>query len=101
MLRPHALANAIMTTTGRGFLSERKRIVGLAGKHSLPGIYFQREFVDEGGLMSYGADYSDLFRRSAHYVDKIVKGAKLADLPVEQPTKFKLVINLNTAKILL
>jgi putative ABC transport system substrate-binding protein len=89
---------AIMTTTTRPFFAERKRIVELAGKHRLPAIYFQKEFVDEGGLMSYGADFSDLFRRSAHYVDKILKGAKPADLPVQQATKFEFVIDLKTAK---
>ncbi len=89
---------AIMTTTTRPFFAERKRIVELAGKHRLPAIYFQKEFVDEGGLMSYGTDFSDLFRRSAHYVDKILKGAKPADLPVQQATKFEFVINLKTAK---
>src|SRR5262249_27151583 len=80
------------------FFAERKRMVELAGKHRLPAIYFQREFVDEGGLMSYGTDFSDLFRRSAHYVDKILKGAKPADLPVQQATKFEFVINLKAAK---
>src|SRR3954452_9447402 len=87
-----------MTTALRSFFAERKRIVELAGKNRLPAIYFQKEFVDEGGLMSYGPDYTDLFRRSAHYVDKILKGAKPADLPVEQPTNFELVINLKAAK---
>jgi putative tryptophan/tyrosine transport system substrate-binding protein len=72
---------AIMTTTTRPYFAERKRIVELAGKHRLPAIYFQKEFVDEGGLMSYGADFDDLFRKAAHYVDKILKGAKPADLP--------------------
>jgi putative ABC transport system substrate-binding protein len=62
--------NAIMTTTTRQFFAERKRIVELADKYRLPGIYVQKEFVDEGGLMSYGVDYDDLFRRAAHYVDK-------------------------------
>src|SRR5262249_19836580 len=89
---------AIMTTPGRRFFAERKRIVELAGKYRLPAIYPDREFVDEGGLMSYGADYVDLFRRSAHYVDKILKGAKPADLPVQQATKFEFVINLKAAK---
>jgi putative ABC transport system substrate-binding protein len=89
---------AIMTTTTRPFFAERKRIVGLAGKYRLPAIYFQKEFVDEGGLMSYGADFGDLFRRSAHYVDKILKGAKPADLAVQQATKFEFVINLKAAK---
>jgi putative ABC transport system substrate-binding protein len=90
--------NAIMTTTTRPFFSERKRIVELAGKYRLPAIYFQKEFVDEGGLMSYGADFDDLFRRAAGYVDKILKGAKPADLPVQQATKFEFVINLKAAK---
>jgi len=73
---------AIMTMSTRGFFAERKRIVELAGKYRLPAIYFQKEFVDEGGLMSYGVDYEDLYRRAAVYVDKILKGAKPADLPV-------------------
>jgi putative tryptophan/tyrosine transport system substrate-binding protein len=88
----------IMTTTTRPFFAERKRIVELAGKYRLPAIYFQKEFVDEGGLMSYGADFDDLYRRAAVYVDKILKGAKPADLPVQQATKFEFVINLNAAK---
>jgi putative ABC transport system substrate-binding protein len=89
---------AIMTTATGGFFAERKRIVELAGKYRLPGIYFQKEFVDEGGLMSYGADYDDLYRKAAHYVDKILKGAKPADLPVQQATKFEFLINLKAAK---
>jgi putative ABC transport system substrate-binding protein len=64
----------------------------------LPAIYFSKEFVDEGGLMSYGVDYDDLYRRAAVYVDKILKGAKPADLPVQQATKFEFVINLKAAK---
>ena len=75
---------AIMTTASRSFFAERKRIVELAGKYRLPAIYFQKEFVDEGGLMSYGVDYDDLYRKAAHYVDKILKGTKPADLPVQQ-----------------
>jgi ABC-type uncharacterized transport system substrate-binding protein len=90
--------NAIMTITGPRFFAERKRIVELTGKHRLPAIYFQKEFVDQGGLMSYGADYDDLFRRAAVYVDKILKGAKPADLPVQQATKFEFIINLQAAK---
>jgi ABC-type uncharacterized transport system substrate-binding protein len=90
--------NAIMTTTTRSLFAERKRIVELAGKYRLPAIYFTREFVDEGGLMSYGPDGTDLFRRAAVYVDKILKGAKPADLPVQQATKFEFVINLKAAK---
>jgi putative tryptophan/tyrosine transport system substrate-binding protein len=89
---------AIMTIASRSYFAERKRIVELAGKNRLPAIYFQKEFVDEGGLMSYGADYTDLYRRAAVYVDKILKGAKPADLPVQQATKFEFVINLNAAK---
>jgi len=89
---------AIMTTDSPRFFAERKRIVELATKYRLPAIYFQKEFVDEGGLMSYGADYNDFFRQAAHYVDKILKGAKPADLPVQQATKFEFVINLKAAK---
>jgi putative tryptophan/tyrosine transport system substrate-binding protein len=89
---------AIMTTTGNRFFAERKQMVELAGKYRLPAIYSQKEFVDEGGLMSYGADYTDLYRRAAVYVDKILKGAKPADLPVQQATKFEFVINLKAAK---
>ena len=77
-------AGAIMTTATPRFFAERNRIVELAGKHQLPAIYFQKEFVDEGGLMSYGTDTADLYRRAAVYVDKILKGAKPADLPVQQ-----------------
>jgi putative ABC transport system substrate-binding protein len=78
----HTQVGAITTTTSPRFFAERKQIVNLAGKHRLPAIYFQKEFVDEGGLISYGADYTDLFRKAAHYVDKILKGTKPADLPV-------------------
>ena len=90
--------NAIMTVAIRSFQAERKRIVELAGKYRLPAIYFDKGFVDEGGLMSYGVDYEDLFRRAAGYVDKILKGTKPADLPVQQATKFEFVINLKAAK---
>jgi putative ABC transport system substrate-binding protein len=90
--------NAIMTGGGPSFFAERKRIVDLAAKHRLPAIYFQKEFVDEGGLMSYGADYDDLYRRAAGYVDKILKGAKPAELPVQQATKFEFIVNLKAAK---
>jgi putative tryptophan/tyrosine transport system substrate-binding protein len=88
---------AILTTAGRPFFAERKRIVELAGKYRLPAIYFQKEFVDEGGLMSYGTDHDDLFRKAAQYVDKILKGTKPADLPVQQATKFEFIINLKAA----
>ena len=90
--------NAIMTTTSPRFFAERKRIVELAGKYRLPAIYPQDDFVEAGGLMSYGVDYDDLYRRAAVYVDKILKGAKPADLPVQQATKFEFVINLKAAK---
>ena len=89
----------IMTPGGpRFFFNERKRMVELAVKYRLPAIYSQKEYVDEGGLMSYGADYVDLYRLAAVYVDKILKGAKPADLPVQQATKFEFVINLKAAK---
>jgi putative ABC transport system substrate-binding protein len=88
---------AIMTSAGRRLFGERMRIVELAGKYR-PAIYIQKEYVDDGGLMFYGADYDDLYRRAAVYVDKILKGAKPADLPVQQATKFEFVINLKAAK---
>jgi len=89
---------AIMTTSTRAFFAERKRIVELAVKYRLPAIHPAKDYVDEGGLMSYGVDYVDLYRRAAVYVDKILKGAKPADLPVQQATKFEFVINLKAAK---
>jgi putative ABC transport system substrate-binding protein len=78
--------------------SQRKKVVDLAVKSQLPAIYNNRGYVEAGGLMTYGASLNDLDRRAATYVDKILKGAKPADLPVEQPTKFELVINLKSAK---
>ena len=89
---------AIMTIPTRPFAAERRRIVELAGENRLPAIYPQDEFVEAGGLMSYGTDITDLYRRVAGYVDKILKGAKPADLPVQQATKFEFVINLKAAK---
>lgn len=91
-------AQALIVTPTPRFFQHRERIIKHAAKNHLPTIYFQRVFVENGGLMSYGADYNDEYRRLAIYVDKILKGAKPADLPVEQPTKFELVINLKTAK---
>jgi putative ABC transport system substrate-binding protein len=88
---------AIMTTISRTFFAARKRIVDLAGQYRLPAIYPQKEFVDEGGLMSYGFDSTELYQRAAHCVDKILKGTKPADLPVQQATKFEFVINLKAA----
>jgi putative tryptophan/tyrosine transport system substrate-binding protein len=89
---------AIMTMSTGPFFAERKRIVELAGKYRFRAIYPQKEFVDEGGLMSYGTELTDLYRRAAVYVDKILKGAKPSDLPVQQATKFEFVINLRAAK---
>ena len=93
-------ADALIVFPSPMLFNERKRIVDLAVKHRLPSISMAREFVQLGGLMSYGASIVDLQRRAAAYVDKILKGAKPADLPVQQPTKFELVINLKTAQAL-
>jgi len=79
-------------------VANRNRIAAFALKSRLPSVCVRREFVDAGGLMSYGADLADSYRRVAYYVDRILKGAKPADLPIEQPTKFEFVINLKTAK---
>jgi len=98
MTRERAGALTVLSSTM--FLGERSRLVDLAAKNRLPAVYAWREAVDAGGLMSYGANLADLFRRAATYVDRILKGAKPGDLPVEQPTKFELVINLKTAKAL-
>jgi putative ABC transport system substrate-binding protein len=95
-----AHAGALTVLRSAMFFGERRRLVDLAAKNRLPAVYFFREFVDAGGLMAYGPNQADLNRRAATYVDKILKGAKPADLPVEQPTKFELVINLKTAKAL-
>ena len=91
-------ADAVLVLTSGVFNSQRKQIVELAVKNRLPAIYNAAEWVEGGGLMSYGVSVTDLYRRAATYVDKILKGAKPADLPVQQPTKFELVINLKTAK---
>ena len=95
-----ARAGALTVLPGSMFVNERRRLVDLAAKNRLPAVYPWREGVADGGLMSYGPDLADLFRRAATYVDKILKGTKPGDLPVEQPTKFELVINLKTAKAL-
>src|SRR5262245_274554 len=95
-----ARTGALTVLAGTMFINERRRLVDLAARNRLPAVYPLREFVDAGGLMSYGADDADLFRRAATYVDKILKGTKPGDLPVEQPTKFELVINRKAAKAL-
>jgi putative ABC transport system substrate-binding protein len=95
-----ARAGALTVLASARFYSERRRLADLAAKHRLPAVYSLREFVDAGGLMAYGPNIADSYRRAATYVDKILKGAKPGDLPVEQPTKFELVINLKTAKAL-
>jgi putative tryptophan/tyrosine transport system substrate-binding protein len=90
--------DGLYVTQGPLMAANRRRLTGLVLKSRLPSMYYIREFVDAGGLMSYGADRADSYRRVAYYVDRILKGAKPADLPVEQPTKFEFVINLKTAK---
>jgi putative ABC transport system substrate-binding protein len=93
-----AHSDAVLALTSAVLFSQRARVAGLAVEHRFPTVYGQPEYVEAGGLMSYGTSITDLFRRTAIYVDKILKGAKPGDLPVEQPTKFELVINLKTAK---
>jgi len=95
-----ARAGALTVSPSPMFGSERRRLVDLAAKNRLPAVYTSRLYVDVGGLMSYGPDLADMFRRAATYVDRILKGAKPGDLPVEQPTKFELIINLTAAKAL-
>ena len=95
-----ARAGALTVLPSNMFLREHRRLVDLAAKHRLPAVYTVKEYVDAGGLMTYGPNLADVVRRAATYVDKILKGAKPAELPVEQPTKFELVINLKTAKAL-
>ena len=91
-------ADAVLVLNSPVLNSHRTQVADLAVKNRLPAVYAQPEFMDAGGLMYYGASYTDLFRRAATYVDKILKGAKPADLPVEQPTKFEFIINLKAAK---
>jgi len=93
-------ANVLIVAAGIIFMEYRQRLLDLTGKARLPSMFLRKEFVVAGGLMSYGPNYHDMYRRAATYVDKILKGAKPADLPVEQPTNFELVINLRTAKAL-
>jgi len=91
-------ADAIVVLNSPVFIVHRKVLADLAARNRLPAIYYSPEFVEDGGLMSYGVSFTDLYRRTPTYVDKILRGAKPGDLPVEQPTKFELVINLKTAK---
>jgi putative ABC transport system substrate-binding protein len=93
-------AGGLIVSTDTLTQANRSQIVEASAKRRLPTMYFEREFVELGGLMSYGVHYPDLYRRAAVYVDRILKGTKPADLPVEQPTRFELVINLKTAKAL-
>jgi ABC-type uncharacterized transport system substrate-binding protein len=93
-------ATALIVLSGGMFFTERRRLANLAVKHRLPTMFGQKEEAEAGGLMAYGANSTDLFQRTAGYVDKILRGAKPADLPVEQPTRYELVINLRTARAL-
>jgi putative ABC transport system substrate-binding protein len=97
---PRERATAFLVLTDSLFLGERRRIVDLAARSGLPALYSQREFAADGGLVSYGPSLSEMFRGAATHVDKILRGARPGDIPVEQPTKFELVINLKTAKAL-
>jgi putative ABC transport system substrate-binding protein len=90
----------IIAPLGAFTYAHRRTLAQVALKHRLPGIYWVRDFVEEGGLMSYGLNLGDVGRRAAYFVDKILKGAKPAELPIEEPTKFELVLNLKTAKAL-
>jgi putative tryptophan/tyrosine transport system substrate-binding protein len=93
--------NGALIVTASGFAWDyRDLIITLAARHKLPAIYYERSFVTAGGLISYGSDFVELYRRAAGYVDRILKGEKPADLPVQAPTKYELVINLKTAKAL-
>ena len=91
-------SDALYLLGGPIMYAAQKRTVVFASKNRLPSMYHNREAVDDGGLMYYGSDLADIFRRVAYYIDKILKGAKPGDLPVEQPKRFELVINLRTAK---
>jgi putative ABC transport system substrate-binding protein len=93
-------AEALVVLPDGMFWNERERIVGLAARHRLPAIYEEREYANDGGLLSYGRNVSENFRQAAGYVDKILKGAKPGDLPIQQPTRFELVVNLKTAQSL-
>jgi putative ABC transport system substrate-binding protein len=96
----HREAQALLVLPDPFTTSNRGEITSLAAVHRIPALYVLLEFMDSGGLMAYGVDNNTLFRRAADYVDKILKGARAGDLPIEQPTKFQLIVNLNTAKSL-
>ena len=98
MTREHA--DALVVLSNPLFFSHRRQLAELAVKHRLPAIFLFREYVEAGGLMAYGANLNAMYRRAAYYVDRILKGTKPTDLPVEQPMKFELVINLKTAQAL-
>ena len=91
-------AQALITTTGGLIATQQRRVLDFAAKNRLPAMYHNSEFVEAGGLMSYAPNIADLFRRAADFVDKILKGTKPADMPVEQPKKFEFIINLKAAK---
>jgi putative tryptophan/tyrosine transport system substrate-binding protein len=93
-------AGALIQIDDAMFTSHRDKLIELATRYRMPGAYGFREFVDLGGFLAVGPSYSDLYRRAGSYVDKILKGAKPADLPVEQPSKFEFILNLKTAKAL-
>ena len=95
-----ARVGALLVMADAGFTAERRRLVELAARNRLPTMYDNKAFTQGGGLMSYGPDLADIFRRTAGHVDKLLKGAKAAELPIEQPTRFELVVNLKTAKLL-
>ena len=92
--------DAILVIPDASFVNRREQVARLAARYAVPTIYYSREFAAAGGLMSYGASFSEMFRQAGNYVGRILSGAKPADLPVVQPTKFELVINLKTAKTL-
>jgi putative tryptophan/tyrosine transport system substrate-binding protein len=98
MTREHA--DALVVISNELFFGHRSQLAELTGRHRLPAMFHLREYAEAGGLMAYGPDAADMYRRAATYVDKILKGAMPADLPVEQPVKFDLVINLKTAQAL-
>jgi putative ABC transport system substrate-binding protein len=91
-------AQALITTPGPLVATQQRQVLDFAAKNRLPAMYSNNEFVEAGGLMSYAPNYTDLFRRAADYVDKVLKGTKPADLPIDQPKKFEFIINLKTAK---